>query len=152
MKNKIFADGFCFKKIFIFFVLGCLLGTFYEEILDFIKSGVWESRKGLLWGPFNPIYGFGVLVLVLFLGKHYKDRGIFKTFIYATLIGGITEYLTSLIADRIFGIEFWDYSNRFLNIGGRTTIPYMLGWGLAGLILIKVIYPFLSKLIHKNPN
>ena len=35
-KNKIFAKGFCFKKIFIFFIIGCLFGTYYEEILWFI--------------------------------------------------------------------------------------------------------------------
>lgn len=35
MEEKIFAKGYCFAKVFIFFVIGCLIGTYYEEILWF---------------------------------------------------------------------------------------------------------------------
>lgn len=34
--TKKFAQGFCFKKIFIFFILGCLIGTYWEEFLYFV--------------------------------------------------------------------------------------------------------------------
>ncbi|MFR2585553.1 MAG: hypothetical protein ACLTAK_03205 [Bacilli bacterium] len=37
MENKKFAEGYCFTKIFIFFLIGCLIGTYYEEILWFIR-------------------------------------------------------------------------------------------------------------------
>ena len=67
------------------------------------------------------------------------------------MIGGVTEYLTGWIADTIFKVKFWDYSNQFLNIQGRTTVPFMFFWGLGGTILMKVIYPFLSKWIEKIP-
>ncbi len=151
MEKKVFARGFCFAKVFIFFVLGCLIGTYYEEILWFIKYHEWSSRDGLIYGPFSPIYGVGVLIFVLFLGKNNEKRSILKTFVYAALIGGVTEYLTGWIADTIFKVKFWDYSNQFLNIQGRTTVPFMFFWGLGGTILMKVIYPFLSKWIEKIP-
>ncbi len=149
--NKKFAEGYSFKKIFIFFLIGCLVGTYYEEILHFIKTHSWESRDGLIYGPFSPIYGLGICVFVVLLGKNNDKRSIFKTWFYSALIGGLTEYFTSFIAEYVFGIKFWDYSNRLLNIGGRTTIPYMVFWGLAGLILMKVIYPFISYLVEKIP-
>lgn len=151
MKEKIFAKGYCFKNIFIFFLIGCLLGTYYEEILWFIRYGEYSSRQGLLYGDFSPIYGVGIMIFVIFLGKNNEKRSFFKTLVYASIIGGATEFMTSLIADKIFGVEFWDYSHKFLNIMGRTTIPFMIGWGIGGAILMKVIYPFISRLIEKIP-
>lgn len=151
MERKVFAKGYCLKKIFIFFLIGCLVGTYWEEILNFIKTHDWQTRQGLLYGPFSPIYGVGVAIFVIFLGKHNDERSMLKTLLYAALIGGVTEYLTSLIADKVFGVEFWNYKGMFLNINGRTTIPFMIGWGIGGTILMKVIYPFISKWIEKIP-
>ena len=150
-KKQVFAEGFCFKKVFIFFIIGCLLGTFYEEILYFFKEGKWETRQGVLYGPFSPIYGIGVALFLAILGKHNDERGYIKTWLYSALIGGVAEYLMSLVADKVFGVEFWDYSNKFLNIAGRTTIPYMIGWGIGGLVLLKFVYPLISHLVEKIP-
>ena len=151
MKDKIFAQGYCFPKIFIFFILGCLLGTYYEEILWYIRFGEVTNRDGLIYTPLSPIYGVGVLIFVLLLGRHNESRNLLKTFIYASLIGGMTEYITGFIASTFFGVKFWDYSNYFLNIQGLTTIPFMVFWGIGGTILMKVIYPWLSKWIEKIP-
>lgn len=150
-KEKVFAKGYCFTKIFIFFVIGCLFGTYYEEILWFIGNGEWVNRQGLIYGPFSPIYGVAVSVYIILLGKHNEDRGIIKTYIYSVLIGGIAEFGISFIAESVFGVKFWDYTGYFLNIAGRTTIPFMLAWGLLGTILMKVIYPYISKWIEKIP-
>ncbi len=150
-ENKVFAQGFCFIKIFVMFLLGCLIGTYYEEILWYIRYGEIVDRQGLIYGPFSPIYGIGVAIFVIFLGKNNDKRNLLKTFLFASLIGGITEFMTSLIADKIFNVQFWDYTGYFLNICGRTTIPFMLIWGLGGTILMKVVYPFISKLIEKIP-
>ena len=109
MEEKVFAKGYCFTKIFIFFVLGCLIGTYYEEILWFAKYREITNRQGLIYGPFSPIYGVGVLIFVLLLGKKNNIRSILKTFLYACLIGGITEYATGLIADTFFGVKLWGY-------------------------------------------
>lgn len=150
-ENKIFAKGICFDKLFIFFVLGSLFGSFYEEIIFFFQTGSWTSRHDLLYGPFSCLYGFGVVLFLLLLGKKNEQRGIIKTFIYASLIGGITEYITGWLSEVFLHIRFWDYSNEFLNIHGRTTIPYLFAWGFFATILLKVIYPFLSKYIEKIP-
>lgn len=151
MNEKVFAKGYCIEKIFIFFLIGCLLGTYWEEALILIKHGYFESRQGLIYGPFSPIYGVGVAIFVVMLGKHNEQRSILKTYLYACLIGGVTEFMTGWIADVCFGVEFWDYTGYFLNIAGKTTVPFMLGWGLLGLMLMKVVYPFVSRWIEKLP-
>ena len=151
IQKRVFAKGYCFAKIFIFFLIGCIVGTYYEELLFFIKFGQTTSRQGLIYGPFSPIYGVGVAVFVVFLGKHNDRRSIAKTLLYASLIGGATEFATSWIAEVFFGVEFWNYTGYFLNIAGRTTLPFMLGWGIGGTLLMKLIYPFVSKWVEKIP-
>lgn len=150
-ENKTFAKGWCFAKIFMLFMIGCVIGTYYEQFLTLFTKGVWESRQGIIYGPFNPIYGFGFAAFGLFLGKNNDARKWYWTFLYASILGGITEYSLSWIGEKLFHANSWDYSGYFLNIGGRTTIPFMIFWGIGGLLFMKFIYPFLSKLIEKIP-
>lgn len=149
--NKTFAQGLCFAKLFIFFLIGCVFGTYYEQLLHFATHGEWSSRQGLLVGPFNPIYGIPAIVLLLFLVKGNEKRSIVKTYFYSVIISGVAEFVISFLGENVFRVKFWDYTGYFLNIGGRTTIPFMLFWGILGVILLKGLYPFISNLIEKIP-
>lgn len=149
--NKIFAEGVCFSKLFIFFLIGCIFGTYYEQLLHFFTTGEWSSRPGLLIGPFNPIYGIPAVILLIILVRENEKRGIIKTYLYSAIISGVAEYLISFFGEYIFKVKFWDYTGYFLNINGRTTIPFMLFWGVLGVILLKVLYPYISKWIEKAP-
>ena len=154
-KKCVFAKGYSFKKLFFIFVIGSIIGVLYEEILNTVKiylaTGdiVWELRRGVIYGPFNPLYGLGaVLVVYLLVRPNYSN---IKTFIYGGLLGGIIEYSISLLQEIFTHTISWDYSNHFLNIGGRTTIPFLIAWGIFTLIFAKIIYPYLSKWIEKIP-
>lgn len=153
--SKKFAEGFSFYKIFIIFLIGSIVGTYHEQLLYFFQtwmqhgSPIWETRHGVLYGPFNPLYGAGFLLFVLVLGK--KERSWWKTFIYGSLLGGCLEFIVGFLQKAILGTQAWNYSDHFLNIMGCTTIPIMLFWGLLALLVIKYIYPFLSNLIEKIP-
>ena len=116
MNKKVFAKGLSFYKIFIFFVLGSLFGSYFEEIQWWIVHHCLTSRHDLLIGPFSTLYGFGMILFLLFLGPKNNRRGIMKTFFYAFLLGGIFEYIAGVLAEQICHIKFWDYSNLFLNI------------------------------------
>lgn len=149
--KKIFASGFCFDKLFLFFLLGSVFGGFFEEIQWFIAHKTWTCRHDLLYGPFSTLYGFGMVIfLILLLPKNY-ERGIFKTFFLAFFIGGVFEYFAGVLSEQVLNIKFWDYSSMFLNIDGKTSIPIMLIWGILGVLLLKVIYPFVSRYIEKIP-
>lgn len=149
--KKVFAKGLCFDKVFLFFVLGSIFGSFFEEIQWFIQHGVWTSRHDLLIGPFSTLYGLGLVLFLVILGPHNDRRGFIKTFIYAFFLGGIFEYIAGILAEKILNIHFWNYSSMFLNINGKTTIPIMIIWGIMGVILLKIVYPIVSKWIEKIP-
>ncbi len=154
-EKKIFAKGLSKEKLFLIFVIGSIIGAYYEEILSGIKYFnvyhvlKWFPRRGVLYGPFSPIYGAG-MVLFIYLLSRRKHTNI-ELILYGGLIGGIFEYMTSFLQETFIGTVSWDYSKQFLNIHGRTTIPIMLGWGMGAFILVRYVYPFLSRLIEKIP-
>lgn len=153
--NRVFAEGMSFSKMFIIFVIGSFIGVLHENIWGCIKhlyrtgTFFWPSHKGVIYGPFNPLYGAGIVFIIYILGK--KKTKPLKTFLYGALLGGAIEYIVSFLMELVLGVASWDYSTYFLNINGRTTIPYMIFWGFASMILVHWIYPFLSKWIEKIP-
>ena len=155
VKEPKFAEGLCFKKLFFVFLVGSVIGTIYEEILfmvqHYMDTGQLEHalRRGVIYGPFNVIYGFGAVVLVYLLLR--KPLKAWQIFIYAAVLGGFVEYIVSWLQEVFTHTTSWDYSDLFLNINGRTTIPIMLVWGFLGLLLVKVVYPPVSNLIERIP-
>lgn len=150
-----FAAGLSFKKLFFIFLICSIAGAIYEDILVFIKTwyttgtGVWMLHRGVIYGPFNVIYGFGAAVMCwILLRKKYNNWQVFGI---AALMGGVVEYLLSFLQELVTGTRSWDYSDEFLNIAGRTTIPFMLVWGLMGLAIVEIVYPILSNLIERIP-
>lgn len=150
-----FAAGLSFQKLFFVFLFGSVFGTIYEDILIYVQtylatgSGVWMLHRGVIYGPFNVIYGFGAALMCwVLLRKKYNNWQVFGL---SALLGGGVEFALSFLQEMFTGTTSWDYSSLPLNIEGRTTIPIMIIWGGLGLLLVKVIYPVLSKMIESIP-
>lgn len=144
MKEKV-----TFKNVFLFFVIGSMFGAYYEEISFFIRHGYFTTRRSLLYGPFSIVYGISIaLAIILFCRKECKT---FNLYLKCFLFGGIAEYMLSLIQEIVFHSKSWDYTGYFLNIGGRTTVVFMFFWGLIGTIFVKIIYPYVLKILKKIP-
>ena len=62
-----FAHGLNFYKLVWIFTVGCLIGFAVETVWCYVQYGHFESRKGLIYGPFSPVYGFGAVLLTLAL-------------------------------------------------------------------------------------
>lgn len=154
-KKHPFAEGLSFKKLFFIFLIGSVFGTIYEDLFIYGQTyletgtGVWMTHRGVIWGPFNVIYGFGASLMCWVLLRKKLEN--WQIFVFSAFIGGAVEYGLSFLQETFTGTTSWDYSGQLMSLGGRTTIPIMAFWGLLGLILVKVIYPFLSNLIEKIP-
>ncbi len=64
------------------------------------------------------------------------------------LAGGMLELAMSLIQQYLLGSRSWNYANEPLNIGGRTTVPFMLFWGLLCYLIVRFILPLVLWLVH----
>lgn len=139
-----------FVELIWLFIFGCLLGFILETIWYFIKNGIWINKQGLLYGPFKPIYGFGLDLIVLLMYK-FKDKHIVFKFIVGVLIGSAFEYFGSLFQEYVFGTSTWNYSSFNYNIAGRLYLPYCITWGIIAVICIDILYPFFKKMFNKVP-
>ena len=140
-----------FIKVFIIFMIGSVIGYVVEMIVALVQNGYIESRQGLLYGPFTPVYGIGIIVYYIFFSK-IKTRDKKIVFLLSMLIGGITEYLCSFIQEKVFGTVSWDYSEWFFNINGRTTLIHCTYWGIAGLLYVSYIEPLIPKIENAIKN
>lgn len=130
------------------FVIGCLVGFVLETLWHFFKNGEWINKQGLLYGPFKPIYGFGLIFVVLVM-NNYREKKFWQKFIIGVILGSAFEYFGSLFQEYIFGTSTWNYSHFNFNIGGRIYLPYCLAWGVIAVFCVDVIYPLFKKLINK---
>ena len=122
-----FAHGLNFYKLVWIFIIGCIIGFGVEMIWCYVQHGYFESRKGLLYGPFSPVYGFGGIVLTLSLYKLRDVNGLI-VFVVSAVIGAAFEYICSLFQEIAFGTVSWEYSDTPLNLGGRTNLQYAVFW------------------------
>ena len=150
-KTKNFAAGINFYKIALICISGSFAGVVVELLWCLIRNGYIESRAGLVYGPFNLLYGVGAVALTLILYR-YRNRSSAFSFIGGIVIGSVVEYLLSWGQETLFGSTSWDYSEIPFNINGRICLLYSVFWGFLGVAWIKNIYPRVAKIILKIPN
>lgn len=150
-KKNHFAAGMNFYKLFWIFFIGCFLGVVIETLWCLITRFHYESRVGLIYGPFNLVYGFGTLAMAVSLHWMRRKRDL-VILVGGVIIGSIIEYICSFIQEIMFGTVSWNYEAFPFNINGRINLLYSLFWGILAILWIKVLYPMLTKAIMKIPN
>lgn len=131
-------------KYFVEFVVYSFMGWVYECIYCSIKSKHWSNR-GFLYGPVCPIYGIGASVASIIFGNFSLTidgvTPIWEIFVVCAVGSAILEYATSYILEKRFNAMWWDYSNTPFNINGRICLPATIAFGLAGIVVVKFIFP-----------
>lgn len=128
---------------FIWFMIYGFIGWIYETLAMTIYSGKWDNR-GFLFGPIIPIYGFGALALTILIeatGFSLTAQEIFLVSVFGSVV---LELSTSIILEKLFNAYWWDYSGAPFNFQGRICLFASLGFGLAGLIVYHIIFPFVA--------
>lgn len=148
--ETVFAEGCSFYKLVSLFFIGAFLGDITETIFCLITTGRLMSRSSVVYGPFSVVWGLGCALLTLLLYR-YKNKSNRYIFLAGTLLGGVYEYVCSVFTELVFGTVFWDYSGFTFNVGGRVNLLYCFFWGVAAVLWLKAIYPFLSRYIEKLP-
>lgn len=130
-----------FYEFVIMLFLFSILGWVMEVTLKFIQYHRFINR-GFLIGPYCPIYGFGVVGVTILVGGLLGRAGTYpETFMAGFVICGFLEYMTSLYMEKMFHARWWDYSNKPMNLHGRIWIGNLILFGLASVIIVKLIDP-----------
>lgn len=150
-KRDSFAKGINLYKLAIVCFLGSIIGVLFEMFWCLLVEGHVESRAGMVYGPFNFLYGVGAVAMTLVLYR-FRNRSWVFAFFGGALSGTLVEYSFSWLQELLFRSRSWDYTGMPLNIDGRVCLLYSVMWGLLGIAWIKVIYPVVARLILLLPN
>ena len=137
-----------YQVIFFFFIYA-FLGWCTEVIYAAVNSGKFVNR-GFLNGPYCPIYGFGVVAVVLCIYP-IKDN-LPVLFFGSVILTTLLEFITGFVLEKIFNEKWWDYSDEHFNIKGYICLKFSLMWGLACIIVIRVIHPLIIKFVDFVPH
>lgn len=131
-----------YRFLLLYFLIYACIGWLLETVYGFVVLGHF-TKRGFLYGPLCPIYGFGAVILISGL-KKYKSNSI-KLFFYSAIIFSVFEYVAGFALDALFAGRWWDYTNDFLNLNGRISIFYSLAWGIIAILFINHIHPFVER-------
>jgi len=121
-------------------------------MLESLYRSVLERKlinSGFLHGPYCPIYGFGAVIMFLFLDGF--ENNIVVLFIMGFLVLTAWEYVVGVWLEKVYHTKYWDYSHARFNIQGRVCLLNSCYWGILGVVFIKVIHPFVQNLTLSIP-
>lgn len=131
-------------RYFLYFIIYSFIGWSMEVICKLFELKKFVNR-GFLIGPICPIYGYGVLGIILLIGRDTSD--ILAVFLKSILICSVLEYFTSYIMEKLFKARWWDYSRRKFNINGRICLETMLPFGALGCFVVYLVHPSIIKFV-----
>lgn len=151
-KEKKFRGIYCerhysiWSMIMLFFIFA-LIGWLWEVSLHLVSDGEFVNR-GVLHGPWLPIYGTGGVLILVVLNK-LRSKPLAE-FCATIVLCGCVEYFTAWYLEATHdGQKWWDYSGYFLNLHGRICAEGLLVFGLGGMAIVYVAAPFLDNFLRR---
>ena len=134
--------------LWIFFIYA-FLGWCTEVSYAATKTGRFVNR-GFLNGPWCPIYGFGVVIVLSFLEPLKNNLPLL--FLGSVVLTSALEWLTGFLLEKLFAQRWWDYSNEPFNLGGYICLRFSLAWGFACVFVVKLLHPTVLLFIRLIPH
>lgn len=129
-------------QMVIIFVICSILGLILEEIWILVTAGFRESRAGLVWGPFSPLYGVGGVLFTYIsyqLRRHHATN--WQIFIAGALVGGLLEQVTGMAMELLFQAQSWSYAQLPDHITEYVAWRFLFMWGCLGLAWTRLVMP-----------
>ena len=144
------------KEYYLYFMMYAFIGWIYEVLLE---AFVWHHgfvNRGVLFGPWLPVYGFGALIFLFCIYPLIKDKPLKKKLILLPLVflgcmfaATLLELLTSYLCEWTIGYVPWDYFNYKIHFQGRIALSTSIRFGLGGVVFLYLLQPLFEKIYHK---
>ena len=119
-----------------FFFIYCFFGWCFESVYVSVHEHRWVNR-GFMTGPYIPLYGSGA-VLMLFLTIPVRGNYLLM-YIVGAIGATVLEYITGTVMENLFGVRYWDYTDKKFNFHGRICLEATVLWGFFTLAMVEVI-------------
>ena len=142
------------SSLVIYFTLYSIFGWLYEVFLEVVVYHWGFSNRGVLFGPYLPVYGVGAMAFLLQVypvirKKEYKKRLLWipVVFLLCMLIATAIELVTSYALEAIIGSWPWQtYADYKINFQARIALSPSVRFGLGGVLFLYVLQPLFEKL------
>ena len=139
---------FSFSEIALLFFIYSFLGWCVEVAFVAVTAGK-VTNRGFLNGPVCPIYGCGMIGVLLALLP--VEKNIWLLFLGGMVICSAVELFGGWILDKIFHMRWWDYSDEKFNIGGYVCLAFSFMLGMAVVFAVKFVHHPIMAVVKKIP-
>lgn len=136
-----------------------IIGWCYEVFLEVVVYRWGFSNRGVLFGPYCVIYGFGALILLFSLGWLMKRKiragkwNITPVLVFLGIVAITTavELAASYIMEATRGEWMWDYTRFAFNFQGRVALNPSIRFGIGGMLFLYILQPLFERGVRKMP-
>ncbi len=145
------------KKYFQYLMIYSILGFFLERIINMIALGEYFDNS-VLYGPYQPLYGSGILMAIIFydliINKRVDNKYV-KTIlllITAIITTAIAEAVTGFGYEYLYDVVLWNYSEFFsCQYYYVCLIPTSI-FGFGSFLVIKYFHTYIESFVIIIPN
>ena len=149
--------GFKLQNLMVYFTFYSMIGWIYEVFLEVVVYRWGFTNRGVLFGPYTPVYGFGALAFLLLVYPVIRNREtkmrlmlIPVAFLLCMLIATAIELGTSYILEAITGSWPWQtYADYAINFQARIALSPSVRFGLGGVLFLYVLQPLFERICDK---
>ena len=138
-----------------YFFIYSIFGYIFETAMIFLKNK--NGNSGYLYGPWTPVYGIGVILIIFisnFVFKNIKKNKIIQSiiiFLWVSITLTVIEWLGGIAIEYFFHITFWNYSKFPLSMGKYVAIEISAIWGILSLLFIYLLKKSSDNLVSFIP-
>lgn len=138
-----------FYELVWIFIIYAIIGWCTEVSYAALDTGKFVNR-GFLNGPYCPVYGCGVVIVITILTP--LKHSLLILFIGSVILTTVLEFITGYLLEKVFHNQWWDYSDYPFNIKGYVCLKFSIYWGLACTFIMNVLHPIIYKGIRLLPH
>ena len=141
----------------VYFTLYSVIGWCYEVFLEVVVYRWGFTNRGVLFGPYTPVYGFGALAFLftvypMIVGREKREKllRLPLVFLLCMAIATMIELATSYILEYFTGSWPWQtYDDYSINFESRIALSPSIRFGLGGILFLYLIQPLFERLCKR---
>lgn len=146
-------------NILWYFMIYSIIGWMIEVSYHAVTMGKVVNR-GFLNGPLCPVYGSGVLMVLMVVdlcGEWFgfetdlSRAKVIELFIIGIIFATLIELIAGFLLDQLFHARWWDYRDRRFNLNGYICLEFSIYWGLGIAFVLRVIQPVFENIVSSIP-
>lgn len=145
------------KKYYLYFMMYAVFGWLYEVFLEVVIYQWGFNDRGVLFGPYCPVYGVGALAFIFTIGRLLKDKPLKKkllmipiVFLGCMIIATLIELIASYLCEWTMGSWPWQtYADYKYNFQARIALSPSIRFGIGGVLFLYILQPLFEKIVGK---